>query len=182
MEATHRAAQPDSAPRVSRKPLRGRDQAGGHDTKKGRNIHQLRSCAMFDQPFLERVLISDSGGLDIANAAEDSERGQPPAKYRQPNVSEEEFYHWATEQHAARAAKLHAKDGMQGFSIFLFRDMEALYKETVQADLQALQAKRHLLSAARGQKSSQSETVKVDNLDEAGKPTFLPFKEMSQAP
>ncbi|GFF79304.1 hypothetical protein CNMCM6936_001915 [Aspergillus lentulus] len=137
------------------------------------------------------------------------------AQYRQPNVSEEEFYHWATEQHAARAAKLHAKDGMEGFSIFfhprpfrdftpkldnargnpwrvrdfdapvefLFRDMEALYKETVQADLQALQAERRLLLAARGQKSAsvglrrQSETVKVDSLDEAGKPTFLPFKE-----
>lgn len=39
------------------------------------------------------------------------------AHYRQPNVSEEDFYQWVTEQHAARAAKLHAKNGIEGFSI-----------------------------------------------------------------
>lgn len=39
------------------------------------------------------------------------------AHYRQPNVSEEEFYQWVTEQHAARAAKLHAKNGIEGFRI-----------------------------------------------------------------
>lgn len=39
------------------------------------------------------------------------------AHYRQPNVSEEEFYQWVTEQHASRAAKLHAKNGIEGFCI-----------------------------------------------------------------
>lgn len=39
------------------------------------------------------------------------------AHYRQPNVSEEDFYQWVTEQHASRAAKLHAKNGIEGFSI-----------------------------------------------------------------
>ncbi|KAJ5400906.1 hypothetical protein N7465_011395 [Penicillium sp. CMV-2018d] len=51
------------------------------------------------------------------------------AHYRQPNVSEEDFYQWVTEQHAARAAKLHAKNGIEGFSIFFapksFRDFTA---------------------------------------------------------
>ncbi|KAI6080802.1 hypothetical protein F4821DRAFT_48033 [Hypoxylon rubiginosum] len=40
------------------------------------------------------------------------------AHYRQPTVSEEDFYRWVTEQHAPRAAKLHAKNGIEGFSIF----------------------------------------------------------------
>ncbi|KAL4864303.1 hypothetical protein BDV12DRAFT_15500 [Aspergillus spectabilis] len=48
------------------------------------------------------------------------------AHFRQPNVSEEDFYQWVTEQHATRAAKLHAKNGIEGFSIFFapksFRD------------------------------------------------------------
>lgn len=39
------------------------------------------------------------------------------AHCRQPNVSEEVFHRWVTEQHAARAAKLHAKNGIEGFSI-----------------------------------------------------------------
>lgn len=39
------------------------------------------------------------------------------AHYRQPNVSEEDFYQWVTEQHASRAAKLHAKNGIEGFAI-----------------------------------------------------------------
>lgn len=39
------------------------------------------------------------------------------AHYRQPDVSEEDFHRWVTEQHAARAAKLHAKNGIEGFSI-----------------------------------------------------------------
>ncbi|KAJ0414057.1 hypothetical protein BJY00DRAFT_321339 [Aspergillus carlsbadensis] len=40
------------------------------------------------------------------------------AHYRQPSVSEERFYQWVTEQHAPRAARLHAKNGIEGFSIF----------------------------------------------------------------
>lgn len=39
------------------------------------------------------------------------------AHYRQPNVSEEDFHHWVTEKHATQAAKLHAKNGIEGFSI-----------------------------------------------------------------
>ena len=39
------------------------------------------------------------------------------AHYRQPGVSEEDFYRWVTEQHAVRAAKLHARNGIEGFSI-----------------------------------------------------------------
>lgn len=39
------------------------------------------------------------------------------AHYRQPHVSEEDFHRWVTEQHAARAAKLHAKNGIEGFSM-----------------------------------------------------------------
>lgn len=39
------------------------------------------------------------------------------AHYRQPDVSEEDFHRWVTEQHAARAAKLHAKNGIEGFQI-----------------------------------------------------------------
>ncbi|EFY96239.1 EthD domain protein [Metarhizium robertsii] len=40
------------------------------------------------------------------------------AHYRQPNVSEEDFHHWVTEKHATQAAKLHAKNGIEGFSIY----------------------------------------------------------------
>ncbi|ORY71789.1 uncharacterized protein BCR38DRAFT_331970 [Pseudomassariella vexata] len=51
------------------------------------------------------------------------------AHYRQPHVSEEDFHRWVTEQHAVRAAKLHAKNGIEGFSIYFapkpFRDMTA---------------------------------------------------------
>lgn len=39
------------------------------------------------------------------------------AHHRQQHVSEEDFHRWVTEQHAARAAKLHAKNGIEGFSI-----------------------------------------------------------------
>lgn len=39
------------------------------------------------------------------------------AHYRQPHVSEEDFHRWVTEQHATRAAKLHAKNGIEGFSM-----------------------------------------------------------------
>lgn len=39
------------------------------------------------------------------------------AHYRQSHVSEEDFHRWVTEQHAVRAAKLHAKNGIEGFSI-----------------------------------------------------------------
>ncbi len=39
------------------------------------------------------------------------------AHYRQPTVSEQEFHEWVTTEHAARAAKLHAKNGLEGFSI-----------------------------------------------------------------
>ncbi|KAL4812556.1 hypothetical protein BDW67DRAFT_188532 [Aspergillus spinulosporus] len=42
------------------------------------------------------------------------------AHYRQPNISEEDFYRWVTEQHAARAAKLYAKNGIEEFSISNF--------------------------------------------------------------
>ncbi|KAL4756943.1 EthD domain-containing protein [Aspergillus foveolatus] len=48
------------------------------------------------------------------------------AHYRQPDVNEEDFYRWVTEQHAARAAKLHAKNGIEEFPIVFtpksFRD------------------------------------------------------------
>jgi len=37
--------------------------------------------------------------------------------YRQPNVSEEEFHRWVTENHAVAAAKVHAKNGIEGFSV-----------------------------------------------------------------
>ncbi|KND88297.1 hypothetical protein TOPH_07100 [Tolypocladium ophioglossoides CBS 100239] len=51
------------------------------------------------------------------------------AHYRQPHVSEEDFHRWVTEEHAARAAKLHAKNGIEGFSIYFapksFRDATA---------------------------------------------------------
>lgn len=39
------------------------------------------------------------------------------AHYRQPHVSEEEFHRWVTERHAVPAARLHAKNGIEGFSI-----------------------------------------------------------------
>ncbi|KAF4271879.1 hypothetical protein KXV68_004861 [Aspergillus fumigatus] len=142
------------------------------------------------------------------------------AHYRQPNVSEEEFYQWVTEQHAARAAKLHAKNGIEGFCIyftpqsfrdftselnnargnpwrvrdfdaqveFFFRDMETFYKGAADADFQALQAEEGpFVSGERAEISlGWVETYvregQVVNLDEAGKPTFLPFKDMSQAP
>ncbi|KAI4235749.1 MAG: hypothetical protein LQ349_002952 [Xanthoria aureola] len=49
------------------------------------------------------------------------------AHYRQPHVSEEDFHRWVTEQHATRAAKLHAKNGIEGFSMYFapqsFREM-----------------------------------------------------------
>jgi hypothetical protein len=48
------------------------------------------------------------------------------AHYRQSNVSEENFYQWVTEQHAARAAKLHAKNGIEGFSIVSTRSSRRL--------------------------------------------------------
>ncbi|KAL8721660.1 MAG: hypothetical protein Q9225_001709 [Loekoesia sp. 1 TL-2023] len=51
------------------------------------------------------------------------------AHYRQPHVSEEDFHRWVTEQHAARGAKLHAKNGIEGYSIYFapksFRGMTA---------------------------------------------------------
>ncbi|KAL8780317.1 MAG: hypothetical protein Q9213_006515 [Squamulea squamosa] len=51
------------------------------------------------------------------------------AHYRQPHVSEEDFYCWVTERHAARAAELHAKNGIEGFSMYFapksFREMTA---------------------------------------------------------
>ncbi|KAK1979517.1 hypothetical protein LZ30DRAFT_596736 [Colletotrichum cereale] len=39
--------------------------------------------------------------------------------YRNPEVNEEDFHRWVTEEHAARAAKLHAKNGVEGFSVVL---------------------------------------------------------------
>lgn len=45
------------------------------------------------------------------------------AHYRQPNVSEEDFHRWVTEQHAPRAAKLHAKNGLEGFQIVRYYGM-----------------------------------------------------------
>ncbi|WEW55373.1 hypothetical protein PRK78_000803 [Emydomyces testavorans] len=142
------------------------------------------------------------------------------AHYRQPNVSEEEFYQWVTEQHAARAAILHAKNGIEGFSIFftprsfrdftsglndmrgnpwrvrdfdaqvefLFRDMETFYRGAADADFQALQAEEGPFINGDGAEISIGwvETYvnesKVVNLDEAGKPTFPTFKELSTAP
>ncbi|KAL4745670.1 hypothetical protein BDW72DRAFT_198431 [Aspergillus terricola var. indicus] len=142
------------------------------------------------------------------------------AHYRQPNVSEEDFYQWVTEQHAARAAKLHAKNGIEGFSIvftpksfrdftselnnmrgnrwrirdydaqveFFFRDMETFYKGAADAGFQALQAEEGPFIRAEGAEISIGwvETYvrdgKVVNLDDTGKPTFPPFKDMSRAP
>ncbi|RDL31038.1 Uncharacterized protein BP5553_09827 [Venustampulla echinocandica] len=142
------------------------------------------------------------------------------AHYRQPNVTEEDFHRWVTEQHAARAAKLHAKNGIEGFSMFfapksfrsftselnkmrgspwvvrdydaqvefLFRDMETFYKGAADADFQALQAEEEPFVNGTGAEISIGwiETYVVDgnvvNLDQAGKPTYPEFKEVSVAP
>ncbi|KAK1966755.1 hypothetical protein LY78DRAFT_669509 [Colletotrichum sublineola] len=40
--------------------------------------------------------------------------------YRNPEVTEEDFHRWVTEEHAARAAKIHARNGIEGFSVVFF--------------------------------------------------------------
>ncbi|XPS73968.1 hypothetical protein M3J09_006096 [Ascochyta lentis] len=51
------------------------------------------------------------------------------AHYKQPHVSDEEFHRWVTQKHAVPAARLHAKNGIEGFNIVFtlksFRDMTA---------------------------------------------------------
>lgn len=39
------------------------------------------------------------------------------AHYKQPHVSDEEFHRWVTQKHAVPAARLHAKNGIEGFNI-----------------------------------------------------------------
>ncbi|KAL8999560.1 MAG: hypothetical protein Q9169_001649 [Polycauliona sp. 2 TL-2023] len=51
------------------------------------------------------------------------------AHYRQPHVSEEDFHRWVTEQHVARAARLHAKNGIEGFSINVMIILSATFAE-----------------------------------------------------
>lgn len=66
--------------------------------------------------------------------------------------------------------------------------METFYKGAADADFQALQAEEGpFVSGERAEISlGWVETYvregQVVNVDEAGKPTFLPFKDMSQAP
>jgi hypothetical protein len=66
--------------------------------------------------------------------------------------------------------------------------MEAFYKGAADADFQALQAEEAPFVSGEGAEISLGwvETYvsegQVVNLDGAGKPTFLSFKEMSQAP
>ncbi|KAI7773685.1 hypothetical protein LA080_010070 [Diaporthe eres] len=51
------------------------------------------------------------------------------AHYRQQDVDERDFHRWVTEGHAALSAKLHARNGVEGFSVFFnpksFRDFTA---------------------------------------------------------
>lgn len=71
---------------------------------------------------------------------------------------------------------------------FLFRDMETFYKGAADADFQALQAEEGPFISGEGAEISIGwiETYvsdgKVVNFDEAGKPTFPAFTEMSKAP
>ncbi|KAK1991382.1 hypothetical protein LX36DRAFT_590616 [Colletotrichum falcatum] len=37
--------------------------------------------------------------------------------YRNPDVNEDDFHRWVTEEHAVRAARLHARNGIEGFSV-----------------------------------------------------------------
>jgi hypothetical protein len=66
--------------------------------------------------------------------------------------------------------------------------METFYKGAADADFQALQAEEGPFISGEGAEISLGwvETYVSDgqvvNLDEAGKPTFLAFKDMSQAP
>lgn len=39
------------------------------------------------------------------------------AHYKQAHISEEDFHRWVTKKHAVPAAKLHAKNGIEGFNI-----------------------------------------------------------------
>jgi hypothetical protein len=39
------------------------------------------------------------------------------AHYKQPHVSDEDFHRWVTQKHAVPVARLHAKNGIEGFNI-----------------------------------------------------------------
>lgn len=39
------------------------------------------------------------------------------AHYKKPNVSDEAFHRWATEEHCVRAASIHARHGVQAFNM-----------------------------------------------------------------
>jgi hypothetical protein len=39
------------------------------------------------------------------------------AHYKKPNISDEAFHRWATEEHCVRAAAIHAKHGVRTFDM-----------------------------------------------------------------
>ncbi|KAI0002320.1 hypothetical protein F4779DRAFT_133977 [Xylariaceae sp. FL0662B] len=55
------------------------------------------------------------------------------AHYRSENCSEEEFHSFATGEHAAQAAKIHAKNGVEGYAMYwspkTFRDAASKLNE-----------------------------------------------------
>ncbi len=97
------------------------------------------------------------------------------------------FRDFTSELNAAKGGPWHVRD-FDAQVEFYFRDMQTFYKGAADADFQALQAQEEPYVSARGAEISIGwvETYVVDgkvvNLDDAGKPTFPPFAEMSKAP
>ncbi|KAK0725834.1 hypothetical protein B0H67DRAFT_482169 [Lasiosphaeris hirsuta] len=142
------------------------------------------------------------------------------AHYRNENCTEEEFYRFVTEEHAPHAAKIHARHGLDGYSLhwaptsfratakainagrgdpwvirdhdvqveFLFRDMAAMLAVVADSDFQKLHeaeapyTSRVHIEASLGWVETYVAGASVVNITAEGKPDYLGWGQMSEAP